>query len=369
MYIDGNRTLCPCGSHKKYQDCCFVTPAIDAKDKLKTIEKFGDKITTKIAKFAQQYIDPTVMNVAWQPFMCWSEFSFEDDAYDIPESAQMFTFYQLYRWRHIEPFHQAAKYRSLQNTPARYYLSRRPMDIQERDYIQAMLNSNYCYYQIIKVVENHHMLLKNLFTDEEVAVLEHIASRPENVGDVIFTAIVEHRNIRFMVGTGCYLFSTYALNTLADFRYSVEEPWQDVDVEDHQPELLDLYWGLRDELFNPHDNFEEEFEIPTHKGPLGPLTLLENGCSKEQNPSNVTQLYKQHHENSDSQENVHSIVGQIEMQYLHKWLNQKHPMLNNLSPKQAAEKSQLKNELIKLASQLEYSNPFHRKWLLNQLDL
>lgn len=371
LFMLSNQNLCPCGSNKQYATCCKVSPDTDVLNKLTSIEKFGDKINYKINKFCTEQVDQGVMDIAWQPFMCWSEFSFDQDAYDIPESGKMFSIYQLYRWRHIEPFHQNPKYRSHENIPAQYYLLRRPMDINERDYIEKIIKADYCYYQIIDVAENHHLLLKNLFTDEQVAVLEHTASRPENIGDVIFTSIIEHQNIRFMIGTGSYLFAEHALITLADFRYSVEEPWQDADVTDHQPEMLDLYWGLRDELFNPHDNFEDEFEIPTHKGPIGPFALLESEPTDSANDkSNVTQLrHGKNNHGKDNQQNVHCIIGQIEMQYLHKWLNKKHPDLNHFTPKQAATKGSFNDTLIKLASQLDYSNPFHRKWLLNQLGL
>ena len=376
----GNQNLCPCGSTKLYADCCKVSPNTDAIEKLKSIEKFGDKINYKIHKFCAKHIDQGVMDIAWQPFMAWSEFSFEQDAYDIPESGKMFSTYQLYHWQHIEPFHKSPKYRSHENIPAQYYLLCRPMDLDERDYIETLIKASYCYYQILEVAEGHHMLLKNLFTDEQVAVLESTASRPENVGDVIFTSIVEHQNTRFMVGTGCYLFAEYALNTLADFRHSVEQPWQDADVAEHQPEMLDLYWGLRDELFNPHDNFEDEFEIPTHKGPVGPFTLLESEPtdnhkdSANDSKSNVTQLHQtkdgqNQDQNRNNPQNVHCIVGQIEMQYLNKWLNKKHPDLNHLTPKQAASQGSFTSILEQLVAQLEYSNPFHRKWLMNQLGL
>ena len=360
--------LCPCGSNVAYKNCCFVTPNPNAAEKLQSIEKLSDKIINKINTFCNKHIDRSVLEVAWQPFVCWSEFSFEQDAYDIPESGRMFNVYQLFHWQHLEPFHPDKNH----SNPARYYLSRRPMGIDERDFIQSLINSHYCFYQIIKVVENHHLLLKNLFTDQEVAVLERSASRPENLGDVIFTAIAEHQNNRFLIGTGCYLFADHGLNMLADFRYSVEEPWSDEDIQAQQPEFLDLYWGLRDELFHPHDNFENEFEIPTHKGPLGPFTLLECDEQEEANDfshTNVTQLHQQNNTDSQDNQNIHSIVGQIEMQYLNKWLNKKQPLLNNLTPKQAVGKSQLKASLIKLAAELEYSNPFHRKWLFNQLDL
>jgi hypothetical protein len=280
----------------------------------------------------------------------------------------MFHHWLLYHWLSEESIYPSGLLPIDQNIPADFYIYKRPVCVKDRDYIHAVMEAYYCYYQIIDVVENHSMLLKNLLTNNEVAVLERTAARPENIGDVLFTTVVSLDGIKFLLGTGSYVFSEFGLNSVNDFRQSVIDSigkWSAHLIKEYEPELLDLYWGLRDELFNPNDDdFDDDFEIPAQKGPFAVFNNPYDNVTQLPEMPNITVMPEY-----GSDPSVISIVGQIEMRYLRQWLKDKQPKLDNLTPIQAAIDSRRHKALIALTKELKFQNPFHRKWLFDQLSI
>jgi hypothetical protein len=214
------------------------------------------------------------------------------------------------------------------------------------------------------------MVLKNLFTDEQTEVVELRAARPEHVGDMLFTTVVNYKDTNFMLGTGCYVFNERSIMDVLDFKQGVAdniEQWSHHLIDEYEPELLEMYWGFREELFNPG---KTEVTMNT-SGPVD-LSLVSGaigkaGSGRTSNADEVPNFTVMPEFANDPQ--VAALMDQIQLKHWQDWADIAVPALDNKIPRTVAKTEQGRSRLEALLLTFEFSNPKHQQWLYKELGL
>jgi hypothetical protein len=366
----GRNDPCPCGSGKKYKKCCLNELTVVSSSQIQDIRNTENKLMTKIEQFCEQAFNSQMLDDAWGCFVGWTEVDGGDDPTVLPESGHMFNVWRQFHWNPAEFALEEMADDSPNDILATLYQQKRPIGLDDRDFILAAMSAPFCFYQVLSVVEGKSMVLKNLFTDEQTEVVELRAARPEHVGDMLFTTVVNYKDTNFMLGTGCYVFNERSIMDVLDFKQGVAdniEQWSHHLIDEYEPELLEMYWGFREELFNPG---KTEVTMNT-SGPVD-LSLVSGaigkaGSGRTSNADEVPNFTVMPEFANDPQ--VAALMDQIQLKHWQDWADIAVPALDNKIPRTVAKTEQGRSRLEALLLTFEFSNPKHQQWLYKELGL
>jgi hypothetical protein len=182
----GRNDPCPCGSGKKYKQCCLK-----------------DAVTAEESPWSQQrdasgWLVQQMLNFAGQRFAkdllaAWSDFNQDDSPGPIeedPEEGQIFVPYLLFDW---DPEPRSRRRPPVAGVVAQSYLlkmGRRLPDL-ERLILEQAMTQPLSFYEVVRCNPGEGMVLRDVLIGGEVEVIERTASRMMRPGDLGYGQIFE----------------------------------------------------------------------------------------------------------------------------------------------------------------------------------
>ena len=254
----GRNDPCPCGSGKKYKHCCLRTAAAsaDSPDALawrrvrRALDEFS-MMSTMLGFVAETY-GPDALHEAWAEFCGAEKGPFDPETPHI----QVFMPWFCHRWSPDPHGTQVADIALLERRPTELFLERRGarLDPVLRRYLGSCLEAPFSFYEILRCDPGHEFLARDLFTGEERAVLERMATEGMQPGDILFGQLVTAEGITLLEASSLYRIPPMYKIELIDFRKELlrgEPRCTAAALQDWDLELIERYLAIMDNVLHP----------------------------------------------------------------------------------------------------------------------
>jgi hypothetical protein len=254
----GRNDPCPCGSGRKYKQCCLLAERAAAESPQELVRrrlrrlKDDGKLTAQLLRFIQDVYGPQAIDEAWDEFTLWEDELFDPDSTYMP----LFMPWLFSQWA-PDPQGTTVEDATLHDVPpARAFLQRKGggLDPLLREYLESCLDSPLSFYEIAHCEPGRSMRLRDVLTGEEHEVLERSASQTLQAGDLLFGQVAGAQGVNLLEACGPLIIPPIHKVQVIDLRQQMEqaprvEPRQ--RAREYAAELRNLYLDLADELLNP----------------------------------------------------------------------------------------------------------------------
>jgi hypothetical protein len=264
MKINRN-SPCPCGSGRKYKQCCLNKQAPDSSsDELvwRRIRREMDGLPGRMLRFTSQVYGATAIDEAWSEFMLWDE---DEETFD-PESPHLSVFmpWLLHCWSPNPDETEVENSELFEVAPTQAYLQRKGHQLAPavREYLQSCLDRQFSFYEVERCDAGRSMTLRDVMTGELHTVYERTATLSLTPHELIFAQLASVQGVTLLEATSPVALPAddkVALITLRKrMRHQVEsdttpEPAStDADqLSMWDIELRELYLTLSERLLHP----------------------------------------------------------------------------------------------------------------------
>lgn len=256
MSKPGRNQPCPCGSGKKYKQCCLVAerdsqPASVTNLNWPRMRKADERLAAVLLDYMLVDYGAEAVMEAWDEFTLWNEVPFEPAV--CPDIDTVFMPWMLYCW---EPEFREERPGYPDICIAEHFLKNQSGQISayERRFLQAALGNSLRFFQIIEVNAGNGLLLRDLFLQTEVFVSDRSATETAYPGGVLFARVMTLDAVSIMAGCAPMIFPPKYGLELLDIRDEWVEQRGAITAEvlsDWELELRDIYGGMQQELLNP----------------------------------------------------------------------------------------------------------------------
>jgi hypothetical protein len=203
---------CPCGSQKKYKQCCSAQtpyiPSIDFDIDWLEVRRLEGALCKKVLTFASEKWGPEFIADAKDAFFLDSEL--EDDSI---ETRDFFFSWFVFRWI---PFNHSEEWEDFgpETTVADFY-AREHDSSKDKEFLESISQSPYSFFLVEDIIPSRRMILKDLLLDRTVTIKEQTGAILEAKGKVIFTHLISHNGQDIQIGFGPIVLPLkYSINVL-----------------------------------------------------------------------------------------------------------------------------------------------------------
>jgi hypothetical protein len=297
----GRNDPCPCGSGKKYKHCCWraAVASADSPEALswrrvrRALDEFS--MASTMLPFVAETYGPDAIEEAWE------EFTGAEEPFD-PETPhiQVFMPWFFHRWSPDPYSTEVADDAALhERSPTEIFLERRRarLDPVIRRYLGSCLEAPFSFHEILRCDPGHGFQARDIFTGEERAVLERMATQGMQPGDIVFGQLVPAEGITILEAASlCFIPPIYKIE-LIDFRKELlrgEPRFTAATLCEWDLELIKRYLGIMEKVLHPqvpklHNTDGEPlemhrlvFDIDSPEKVLDALKSLDVGRSEEE---------------------------------------------------------------------------------------
>jgi SEC-C motif/Protein of unknown function (DUF2384) len=257
----GRNEPCPCGSGKKYKQCCLArqVEAAQSPEQLtwRRVRRAVDEVGGALMKFILEVYGEIAVVEAWAEFVSDDDDDDDDELEFDPETphASVFFSWLFYRWS-PDPYGTDIEDESLHDVvPAREYLQRKGkrLDPVLRSYMEAALEAPFTFYEVLSVEPHLGFRAREFFSSSECWVYEKTAAESMTPGGLFFGSLVRCEGIVLAESMGPVLIPAVHKLELIRFRkqYRLDSDFSLERLCDLDLELIESYQRVTDELLEP----------------------------------------------------------------------------------------------------------------------
>jgi hypothetical protein len=277
---------CPCGSGKKYKQCCGRADRVTPDVAYIRVRRMEGEASEAIQRIADRTYGKEGMLAALAEFNPEATEVFDEDD---PELKFFFWWYQ-YNW-----LPEAGE------PPAEIFLktndSRIDPDILRL--VETTIDSPYSFLQVTRVRSGEGFDAHDIMRGHDFAIVDRSASQTLEPGNILYGKVVQWKGLSVMMGSGSRIIPAAFMPSLVDLRTELLslEPSSDETLTDEN--LLDLEDDLREAYFDIVDNVMRRppdirttdgdpllfhtirYEVPSFEHAFDALKGLDPGASDE----------------------------------------------------------------------------------------
>lgn len=252
----GRNDLCPCGSGKKYKQCCLAAAARDEVDSpaqfvWQRMRRALEGFPPKMMRFISETYGPNAIDDAWWEFMGFPD---DEEPFD-PKTPHMQVFmpWFFHCWA-PDPHDTVVEDESLHDrTPTSVFLEHRGrrLDPALRRYLEACAATPFSFQEIVRCDPGRGFFSHDILTGEETEVFERSASQTLTVSDVLFAQIVRVDGIAMLEACPPFGLPPAGKFAIIELRKKIL-PQGDLFpkelLRDWDMELRDIYLDLTQEI-------------------------------------------------------------------------------------------------------------------------
>ncbi len=240
MNTIGRNDPCPCGSGKKYKNCCGAVSMLTPDFKYDRIRQYDGEAVHLLGKFVRQKYGADAMNAARVEFFFNKPFTSRENDY--------FNRWFFFDWRPDQT-----------KRIAEIFLSEMGKTLKDGvlRFIEAAIHSPYSFYQVLDVNHGIGLTVRDILRNCEVHVMERTASTVLERGHIILARIAEMEGISFFLATGEQPFFPSYIEFIIELRSRLEQEGSlensaasDEILIKNESLLRDAYFGLDHHIRN-----------------------------------------------------------------------------------------------------------------------
>ncbi|UCE07121.1 MAG: SEC-C domain-containing protein [bacterium] len=251
----GRNDPCPCGSGKKYKNCCLnKDQGANSKDFLwRKLRATHDQLATAVLKYGFDLYGVNLSENAWDDFILESDREYDPNSHE----NQLFIPWMLYSWlpeieNEIDSDFEDEDYQTI----AESYLADHyhQLSAMERRFIEITINQPYSFYEIIDCDPGNGFRLKDLLVEREFDVIEKSGSQHALRGSVLFGQAIQYDNVGMLIATAPILISPGYKLDIINLRKTIHEHEESVETDDlilWEESIRALYFSIYDRMFTP----------------------------------------------------------------------------------------------------------------------
>jgi hypothetical protein len=218
----GRGQPCPCGSGRKYKNCCYRRDAQAAGGRAQIfsdpewllMRKTEGEIVEAVARFFRSRFGEDAMDRAWDQFAVGSTIEKKQLAESI------FLPWLVFNWRPSPPRRWPALRRPEADPPALAFLSEHGSQLDEyhKSFIRAACEEPFTFFLVTAVEPRRSLTLRDLLLEREVTVRERQATETLKRGNVIYARCVSLKGQSILLGVGPVPLPPKTLSWIHDVR-------------------------------------------------------------------------------------------------------------------------------------------------------
>jgi hypothetical protein len=252
----GRNDPCYCGSGKKYKHCCLNAGAapVPATADLtwRRLRALLDGYPTDMLRFVAEAYGPLAVHEAWGAFTGDDHLEYDPDT----PLLQLFMPWFFHSWT-PDPLTTEVVNKSLHDVrPTEAYLAAkgRRLDPLLRRYLESLLRAPFTFFEVLTCDPGAGMILCDVMTREEHAVTERNASQGMHRGDLLFGQLASVDRLRMLEACNGFAIPPMEKAPIIQLRAQIASAYPAIThqvLRDWDFELLELFHGIADRLFNP----------------------------------------------------------------------------------------------------------------------
>ncbi len=267
----GRNDPCPCGSGKKYKQCCLKAEQAEPEDEFlwRRIRRVIEGSPMQMLEFGSSHFGRDALQEAWDDFIPWEDEEFAMDTPHMP----IFMPWFFYDWL-PDPSHTSVRREALdERTLGQAYLNKKGshLDPLHARYIEQCCATPFSFYDVLSVRPGDGFTLRNIFTGEEINVTEHSGSRQSQTGDILFGKIVKIDGVAMLEACAPMMFPPMEKSAILKLRKKMERRNKTLTSEvlrKYLYDMLSVYHDITDRLLNPSlpqlQNTDDDPFLPHH---------------------------------------------------------------------------------------------------------
>ena len=250
----GRNDPCPCGSGKKYKQCCLKMEQPQPEDDFlwRRIRRAIEGSPMQLLDFGSSHFGQEALLEAWDDFMPREDEPFAMDTPHMP----IFMPWFFYDWL-PDPGNTSVRREALNGrTLGQAYLDKkgRQLDPLRVRYIEQCCAAPFSFYDVLSVRPDDGFTLRDIFTGEETVVTEHAGSRQTQAGDILFGKAVKIDQVAMLEACAPVMFPPMEKSAILDLRKEINHRKLPVTAQllrEYLYDMLDIYVDITHRLLNP----------------------------------------------------------------------------------------------------------------------
>jgi len=230
----GRNDPCPCGSGKKYKQCCLAAEQaeLQSPEELlwRQLRRELDGFQMQLHRFINEHYGPDALDDAWWAFHLWTE---EEDFFDADSPLiEPFVTWMAYEWQPDDDDACEVLDPTLADVePARAWLQRKCRSAAPllREYVEACLAKPFSFYDVLEIRAGRGLVLEDVLTGSRHEVLDKSASQSLGVGDLIYARLAPLRGLVLLEAVWPFVLPPIARNAVVAQRQRMQHLTPELD--------------------------------------------------------------------------------------------------------------------------------------------
>jgi hypothetical protein len=199
----GRNQSCPCGSGKKYKNCCMSKAAVSSQALYyRRLSEAHDRLVEHLVAFGERIFDEKVVEAAIDEFLLWPKQEDETSSEMLDRAGTLFWPWFLHNWTYdVEDTGEELDVpddHTIAELYAREHTSR--LDPLEEILIESIDRKPYSFYEVLSVNRGTGMTLRDTLTSTQFEVQERSGSENVQPGDILFGRAVVVDGVGMILG-------------------------------------------------------------------------------------------------------------------------------------------------------------------------
>lgn len=249
----GRNDPCPCGSGKKYKNCCLGKQSEPSQTLYyRRLSEAHDRLVKRLLPFATRKFGKEAMDVAMDEFLLWpEEGEISESAFD--RFGTLFWPWFFFNWEYDSSSNDVKLAWPEGLTVSELYAEehRKRLDPLERILIESVNRKPYSFFEVLQVDRGKGLQLKDVLKGDSIEVQERLGSEYVHPGDLVFGRAVLVDSVGMIVGLGPTIIPPRYKPEVIQLRTELREGLSSITDDmlyEWDIEIRDLYFHLENSL-------------------------------------------------------------------------------------------------------------------------
>ncbi len=246
----GRNEPCPCGSGKKYKNCCLSKTAPPSQELYyRRLSEAHNRLVKDLVPYATRTFGEESVHAAMLEFLLWPE---DEDGISetmLGRTAPLFWPWYLFNWEYDPEDAEVELTGPKNRTPAELYAEERAdkLDPLERRLIENINRKPYSFLEVLSVDRGKGMALQDILKGTRIEVLEHSGSQNVQPADVLFGRAVSVDGVGMLMGLATTRIPPGHKPQIIELRKRLhrrQNPVTDATLHDWDLEIRELFFDI-----------------------------------------------------------------------------------------------------------------------------